>query len=194
LPRWRPCHAARCRLGLTDIGALAGQACRRLRRGPHEVNAGFRGEAMTEESELSNDIAAATSAFEAAIAANLAAGADRCTLAAACIWTGIKEINELVSSQSAAAALRTIADQMEQSAEFPWPERADDARNASAELHVATARALKQKNPTQLLTTQNVVGDVVDEAIDLLDRGHLIKARALLMALRASVSAGSMGR
>jgi hypothetical protein len=39
-------------------------------------------------SEIGAEVEAATSAFEAMIGAQLAAGADRCLLAATCIWGG----------------------------------------------------------------------------------------------------------
>jgi hypothetical protein len=66
-------------------------------------------------SEVGAEVEAATRAFEAMIGAQLAAGADRCLLAATCIWGGVKEMTEVTSSESAAAALRTIADQIDPS-------------------------------------------------------------------------------
>ena len=63
--------------------------------------------------EIGAEVEAATRALEAMIGAQLAAGTNRCVLAATCIWGGVKEMSEVTSSESAAAALRTIADQIE---------------------------------------------------------------------------------
>jgi len=53
------------------------------------------------------------------ISAHLAAGINRCVLAAACVWGGVKEMSAVTSSESAAAALRSIADQIAPPAATP---------------------------------------------------------------------------
>jgi hypothetical protein len=83
-------------------------------------------------SEIGAEVEAATSAFEAMIGAQLAAGADRCLLAATCIWGGVKEMTEVTSSESAAAALRTIADQIDPFAVLPCVQCGVPAFHAAA--------------------------------------------------------------
>ena len=52
--------------------------------------------------EIGAEVEAATRALEAMIGAQLAAGTNRCVLAATCIWGGVKEMSEVTSSESAA--------------------------------------------------------------------------------------------
>ena len=136
-------------------------------------------------SEIGAEVEAATRALEAMIGVQLAAGADRCVLAATCIWGGVKEMSEVTSSESAAAALRTIADQIEPFAVLR-PRLAGSADHhaliAAVGEHAGGAHALRQKATEAI---QEMASDIVGDAIDLLDRGHATEARGLLMALRA---------
>jgi hypothetical protein len=136
-------------------------------------------------SEIGAEVESATRAFEAMIGAQLAAGADRCLLAATCIWGGVKEMTEVTSSESAAAALRTIADQIDPFAVLRPRTRGQadhHALIAAAGEHSGGARALRQKATDAI---QEMASDVVGDAIDLLDRGYATEARGLLVALRA---------
>ena len=133
--------------------------------------------------EIGAEVEAATRALEAMIGAQLAAGTNRCVLAATCIWGGVKEMSEVTSSESAAAALRTIADQIEPPAVLPRRMVApSDHAIAAVREHAGFARTLRQKATEAM---QEMSCDIVGDAIDLLDRGHTTEARDLLMALRA---------
>src|SRR5262249_58721901 len=83
------------------------------------------------------------------ISAHLAAGANRCVLAAACVWGGIKEMSEVTNSQSAAAALRTIADEIDPPVDALRSRiapHADDALMVAVREHGWMRSASKQKS------------------------------------------------
>src|SRR5262249_46588406 len=129
------------------------------------------------------------------ISAHLAAGGNRCVLAAACVWGGVKEMSEITSCQSAAAALRTIADQIDPSFDVPRSPvaaRSDEALMAAVREHGWNRGGSKQKpsdDPSLGTFNQEMASDVVGEAIDLIDQAQPALARALLMALRARLIA-----
>jgi len=112
-------------------------------------------------------------------------------VAAACVWGGVKEMSEVTSSESAAAALRTIADQIDPPAAMRRPRIAgpsDGALMVAVREHGWAGRSLKQRpsdDAQPAAVSQEIASDVVGEAIDLLDQGQPVLARALLMALRA---------
>ena len=114
-------------------------------------------------------------------------------LAAACVWGGVKEMSEVTSSQSAAAALRTIANQIDPPADVPRSRiatRSDDVLMVAVREHGWDGRTPQQKASDDLALgtfNQEIARDVVGEAIDLLDQGQPVLARALLMALRARI-------
>jgi hypothetical protein len=120
-------------------------------------------------------------------------------MAAACIWTGVKETIELTDPASAAAALRAIAHQIEPLAAEPRQTtfaRADRAPGGDKNIYAAARRPESSKAAPQNQQngfTQNIPGDVVDEVIELLDQGHLAEARALLMALRSRLRESAVG-
>jgi len=146
---------------------------------------------LSDEPEISGEVDLAARALEAMISAHLAAGRNRCVLAAACVWGGVKEMSEVTSSESAAAALRTIADEIDPPAALRRSRIAgpsDGALMVAVREHAWAGRAAKQKTSDELqpaTVNQEIASDVVGEAIDLLDQGQPILARALLMALRA---------
>jgi hypothetical protein len=141
---------------------------------------------MSEETE----IGFATRALEVVISGYLAAGMDRCVLAAACVWSGVKEMSAVTSPGSAAAALRSIADQIDPPAEVREPRRARiGARGfiASTTEHAGAGDRRKANTAEaagQVSFNQEIASDVISEAIDLFDHGHPAQARALLTALR----------
>lgn len=112
-------------------------------------------------------------------------------VAAACVWGGVKEMSEVTSCQSAASALRTIADQIDPAADVPRSRVAtlsDDALMDAVREHGRHRGASKLKPSDDLAQgtfNQEIARDVVGEAIDLLDQAQPVLARALLMALRA---------
>jgi hypothetical protein len=145
---------------------------------------------MSAEMEISTEVDAATRALEAMIFSQLETGTNRCVLAAACVWGGVKEMREVTSSESAAAALRAIADQIDPPVELPQPRivpPADRSFIAAVRQFGGAGRASKQKAAEaiqQAAMNQEIARDVVGEAIDLLDQGRPTEARALLVALR----------
>src|SRR5262249_35585774 len=68
---------------------------------------------LSDEAEIDGEVERAAHALEAMISTHLAAGGNRCVLAAACVWGGVKEMSEITNSESAGAALRTIADEID---------------------------------------------------------------------------------
>src|SRR6266700_7627730 len=112
--------------------------------------------------EIGAEVEAATRALEAMIGAQLAAGTNRCVLAATCIWGGVKEMSEVTSSESAAAALRTIADQIEPPAVLPRRIAPPDHAIASVREHAGFARTLRQKATEAM---QEMSCDIVGDAI-----------------------------
>jgi len=145
---------------------------------------------MSNEMEIGAEVDSATRALEAVISAHLAAGANRCVLAAACVWSGVREMSEVTSSESAAAALRTVADQIDPPSDIRRPRIASLADLALVAGMRERARAgdAPEQNATeagrQVAVNRDIAGEIVSEAIDLLDQGHATRARALLMALR----------
>src|SRR5258708_22330817 len=150
---------------------------------------------LSDEAEIDGEVERAAHALDAMISAHLAAGGNRCVLAAACVWGGVKEMSEITNSQSAGAALRTIADEIDPPADVPRSRiapRADDALMAAVREHGWTRGAAKQKppdDPSLGAFNQEMASDVVGEAIDLIDQAQPALARALLMALRARLVA-----
>ena len=148
---------------------------------------------MSDEAEIDGEVEEAAHALDAMISAHLAAGANRCVLAAACVWGGVKEMSEITNSQSAAAALRTIADQIDPPLDASRSRggvRPDAALMAAVQEHGRNRGALKQRDDSSLGSfNQEMASDVVGEAIDLIDQAQPALARALLMALRARLIA-----
>jgi hypothetical protein len=152
---------------------------------------------LSEEADIHDEVELAARALEAMVAAHLAAGRNRCVLAAACVWGGVKEMSEVTSSESAAAALRTIANQIDPPVDVPRSKitaRSDDALMVAVREHGRHERSLKKRASEDFAAdtfNQEIAGDVVGEAIDLLDQGQPVLARALLMALRARIVGSS---
>jgi hypothetical protein len=146
---------------------------------------------LSDEAEINDEVDRAAHALDAMISAYLAAGGNRCVLAAACVWGGVKEMSEVTSCQSAASALRTIADQIDPPVDALRPRVAalsDDALMVAVREQGRHRGISKQKppdDPAQGTFNQEIANDVVGEAIDLLDQAQPVLARALLMALRA---------
>ena len=145
---------------------------------------------MSDEPEIGGEVERAAHALDAMISAHLAAGENRCVLAAACVWGGVNEMSEITNSQSAAAALRTIADEIDP-VDLPratTAPRADDALMVAVRDHGWNRGVSKPKppdDPSLGAFNQEMASDVVGEAIDLIDQAQPALARALLMALRA---------
>jgi len=150
---------------------------------------------LSDEGEIDGEVERAAHALDAMISEHLAAGGNRCVLAAACVWGGVKEMSEVTSSQSAASALRTIADELDPPLDLPQPRtttRSDDPLMAAVREHGLTRGASKQKppdDPSRGTFNQEMASDIVGEAIDLIDQAQPALARALLMALRARLIA-----
>lgn len=150
---------------------------------------------MSEEAEINDEVDRVAHALDALISAHLAAGANRCVVAAACVWGGVKEMSEVTSCQSAASALRTIADQIDPPVDLPRPRmatRSDDALMVAVREHGRHRGSSKPSDDlAQGAFNQEIASDVVGEAIDLLDQDQPVLARALLMALRARLVSGA---
>jgi hypothetical protein len=150
---------------------------------------------LSDEAEIDGEVEHAAHALDTMISAHLAAGGNRCVVAAACVWGGVKEMSEITSSQSAAAALRAIADQIDPPPDVPRSRiavRSDEALMAAVREHGRNRGALKQKpadDSSPGTFNQEMASDVVGEAIDLIDQAQPALARALLMALRARLIA-----
>src|SRR5215470_6630080 len=102
---------------------------------------------LSDEAEIDGEVEHAAHALDAMISAHLAAGGNRCVVAAACVWGGVKEMSEITNSQSAAAALRTIADQIDPPLDVPRSRvavRSDEALMAAVRDHGRNRGALKQ--------------------------------------------------
>jgi len=152
---------------------------------------------VSNQPEISSEVDLAARALATMISTHLAAGANRCVLAAACVWGGVKEMSEVTSSTSAAEALRTIANEIDPPVDLPRQRvagPADGALMVAVREHAWAGRAARQRatDDTQSATVnQEIASDVVGEAIDLLDQGQPVLARALLMALRARFVEGA---
>jgi hypothetical protein len=146
---------------------------------------------LSDEPEIDGEVEGAAHALDAMISAHLAGGGNRCVLAAACVWGGVNEMSEITNSQSAAAALRTIADEIDPPVGLPRARtapRADDALMVAVRDQGWNRGASKPKppdDPSLGAFNQEMASDVVGEAIDLIDQAQPALARALLMALRA---------
>ena len=148
---------------------------------------------LNSEADMHDEVELAARALDSMVATQLAAGRNRCVLAAACVWGGVKEMSEITNSQSAAAALRTIADQIDpplDASRSRVAARPDAALMAAVQEHGRNRGALKQRDDSSLGSfNQEMASDVVGEAIDLIDQAQPALARALLMALRARLIA-----
>jgi hypothetical protein len=146
---------------------------------------------LSDEADIRNEVERAARALEAMVAAHLAAGGNRCVLAAACVWGGVQEMSEVTSPESAAAALRTIADQINPPADMPRSRvatRSDHALMVAVRERGWDGRHKAPEDVAPGTFNQEIASDVVGEAIDLLDQGQPVLARALLTALRARIA------
>ncbi len=153
---------------------------------------------MSDDGEINDEVELAARALDDLISARLAAGGNRFVLAAACVWSGVNEMSEITSTQSAANALRAIASQLDPHVDTPGLRDMSGTRAAApAEDPLMTLMrgAGKQKPPDEAPLNplnQELARDVIGEAIDLIDQAQPDLARALLMALRARLlAAGS---
>ena len=150
---------------------------------------------MSDDAEIKDEAELAARALDDLISAHLAAGGNRFVLAAACVWGGVKEMSEITSSQSAANALRAIASQIDPPIDMSGlrgAARADDVLMAAVRQHGREHGVVKPKPPDDTPSTpvnQDIIRDVVGEAIDLIDQAQPDHARALLMALRVRLVA-----
>jgi hypothetical protein len=157
---------------------------------------------LSDDAEIKDEVELTARALDGMISAHLAAGGNRFVLAAACVWGGVKEMSEITSPQSAAAALRAIASQIDPAAsdrpEQRLPSGSDDVlMNAVREQGRERGRArLKAADNTPAddgrlsAFNRDIARDVIGEAIDLIDQAQPDHARALLMALRTRLVAG----
>jgi hypothetical protein len=151
---------------------------------------------LSDEAEIKDDVELAARALDTLISAHLAAGGNRFVLAAACVWGGVKEMSEITSSRSAAAALRAIASQIDPAIDMLGLRgggSSDDALMAAVREHGRERGAAKHKAAEDAQLTplnQELASDVIGEAIDLIDQAQPDHARALLMALRARLVTG----
>jgi hypothetical protein len=149
---------------------------------------------LSDDAEIKGEAEHAARALDDLISVHLAAGGNRFVLAAACVWGGVKEMSQITSSQSAAAALRAIASQIDPPIDMSGLHgtvRADDALMAAVREHPQRGAA-KPKPPDDAQSTpvsQDIIRDVIGEAIDMIDQAQPDLARALLMALRARLVA-----
>jgi hypothetical protein len=150
---------------------------------------------LSDDAEIKDEVELAARALDDLISAHLAAGGSRYVLAAACVWSGVQEMSAITSSQSAAAALRAIASQIDPPLDMSGVRtaaRTDDAVLAAVRERGADRGAVKPKSsqdaPSPSLN-QELASDVIAEAIDLIDQSQPDLARALLMALRARLVA-----
>src|SRR6266436_6333790 len=105
---------------------------------------------LSDEAEIDGEVERAAHALEAMISTHLADGGNRCVLAAACVWGGVKEMSEITNSESAAAALRTIADEINPPVDVPRARtapRADDALMVAVRDHGWNRGVSKPKPP-----------------------------------------------
>jgi hypothetical protein len=149
---------------------------------------------LSDDAEIKGEAELAARALDDLISTHLAAGGNRFVLAAACVWGGVKAMSEITSAQSAANALRAIASQIDPPVDMSGlrgAARADDALMAAVREH-GERGATKPKPPDDAQSkpvNQDIIRDVIGEAIDLIDQTQPDLARALLMALRARLIA-----
>jgi hypothetical protein len=147
---------------------------------------------LSDDAEIQDEVELAARALDDVISAHLAAGGNRFVIAAACVWSGVKEMSEITSSRSAAEALRAIASQLDPpDASGPrGAARAEDALLAAMREHGKSAAKQKGPDDGQMNpVNQELASDVIGEAIDMIDQAQPELARALLMALRARLIA-----
>jgi len=141
---------------------------------------------VSDEAQINDEVEVAARSLDGLIAAHLAAGGNRFVLAAACVWGGVKEMSAVTSSQSAAAALRAIASQLDPPLEMPPGTRPESPPDDPLMAAVRDQVRRKPSDDTQLTPmNQELARDVIGEAIDMIDQAQPGHARALLMALRA---------
>jgi hypothetical protein len=147
---------------------------------------------LSDDAEIKDEVELATRALDAMISARLTAGGNRFVLAATCVWGGVKEMSEITSPRSAAAALRAIASQIDPLMDLPdhrVADRSGDALMTAVREQGWGARQKSADNAQLSPFNQELVRDVISEAIDLIDQAQPDHARALLMALRARLAA-----
>jgi hypothetical protein len=149
---------------------------------------------LSDDAEIKDEVELAARALDGMISAHLASGGNRFVLAAACVWGGVNEMSDITSPRSAAAALRAIASQIDPPAGTPEQHlaaRSDDALMSALRERGRNRDAPRQKQADDGRSpfNQDIARDVIDEAIDLIDQAQPDHARALLMALRARLSA-----
>jgi hypothetical protein len=150
-----------------------------------------------DDAEINDEVELTARALDAMISAHLAAGGNRFVLAAACVWGGVKEMSEITNPRSAADALRAIASQIDPQAggaqEQRLSPRSDDALMSAVreQGRDRSASRRKQADDGRLDPfNQDIAREVIGEAIDLIDQAQPDHARALLLALRARLTAG----
>jgi hypothetical protein len=150
---------------------------------------------LSDDAEIKDEVELAARALDALISAHLAAGGNRFVLAAACVWAGVNEMSEITSLRSAADALRAIASQIDPPADAPGRRAAprnDDALMNAVREQAWDRGASRQKQADDGhpgVFNQDIARDVIGEAIDLIDQAQPDHARALLLALRARLTA-----
>jgi hypothetical protein len=150
---------------------------------------------LSDDTEITDEVELAARALDDLISSHLAAGGNRFVLAAACVWGGVKEMSEITSSQSAANALRTIASQIDPPIDVSGLRgavHADDALMAAVREHGREQGAARRKPSDDVPVNplnQQILCEVIGEAIDLIDQAQPDLSRALLMALRARLVA-----
>jgi hypothetical protein len=148
---------------------------------------------LSDDAEIKDEVELTARALDTMISAHLAAGGNRFVLAAACVWSGVKEMSDITSPRSAAAALRAIASQIDPPGDTPDQRvlaRSDDVL-MSAMREQGRERGARQKpGDDGQHFNLDIACDVIGETIDLIDQAQIDHARALLMALRARLVAG----
>jgi len=150
---------------------------------------------LSDDAEIKDEVELTARALDTMISTHLAAGGNRFVLAAACVWSGVKEMSDITSPRSAAAALRAIASQIDPPGDPPdqrMVARSDDAlMSAMREQGWEWGARQKPGDDGQHSSFNlDIARDVIGEAIDLIDQAQTDHARALLMALRARLVAG----
>jgi hypothetical protein len=148
---------------------------------------------LSDDAEINDEVELAARALDDVISAHLAAGGNRFVIAAACVWSGVKEMSDITSARSAADALRAIASQLDPQTGVPGrgAGRSEDALMAAVREHGRGAARQKGPDDGQLnAVNQELASDVIGEAIEMIDQAQPELARALLMALRARLVAG----
>jgi hypothetical protein len=147
---------------------------------------------LSDDAEINDEVELTARALDTMISAHLAAGGNRFVLAAACVWSGVKEMSDITSPRSAAAALRVIASQIDPPGDPPDQRASARSDNALMSAMQGWERGTRQKpgDDGQHPFNLDIARDVIGETIDLIDQAQIDHARALLMALRARLAAG----